>query len=179
MNKANVEELDGAMKFLKRYKSFFQLDEDDIQEILIKFNNNYDSELGGIKTFLKTVIRNYNTSKWRKAASPKYGHTAIKIDDIKDGDDREWLMSKISSEEVNELEEEETETYQIKIINMALNILTEKQREVICKTFFEEKNAYQIAEELNTTYQNVYLLKFRALARMEEFYKKNNIKMVF
>lgn len=179
MNKATTEELNDAMKFLKRYKSFFQLDEDDIQEIIIRFNENYDSELGGIKTFLKTVIRNYNTSKWRKAASPKYAHSEIKIDDINEDDSKEWLMSKIAAEEVNELEDEELNTYQIKIINLALNELTEKQRLVICKTYFEYKNAYEIAAEINTSYQNVYLLKCRALSRMEEFYKKNNIKMNF
>ena len=173
------EEINSAIKFLNRYKHFFKLDDDDIQEILIKFNIGYDSNKGAISTFLKTTITNYMISKWRNTKLLKNAHTAIKIDDVKEDDNREWLMAKIASDDVNILEEKESLAEQIRIIGLALEVLTPKQRIIIEKIFFEQKTTYEISDEIGVTHQSISLAKFRALEKMNIFFKKNNIKMVF
>lgn len=171
-------ELEVAMKFLKNYKRFFQLDDDDVQEILIKFIVGYKNEAGAVSTFLGVLIRNYNITKWRKDASAKHSHTAIQIENVTEGDDREWLMGQIASNDPQI--EVYTDEEQFKdMIKLGLECLTKKQREVIELYFFEELTNQEIGDRLGITHQNASLHRFRAIEKMKLFFEKNNISWSF
>jgi RNA polymerase sigma factor (sigma-70 family) len=171
-------ELFEAIKFLKNYKKHFQLDEDDVQEILIKFHTSYNKELGAVSTFLATVITNYNATKWRSAGCAKHAHTAIQIDKVTQEDDREWLMAQIASNDAEIEVYDDIDRFK-GLITLGMSCLTKKKREIIQLYYFDEMTLYEVAKHLGTSHQNIHIHLQAAVAKMKLFFKKNDITCNF
>lgn len=171
-------EIDKAIKFLNNYKSYFQLDEDDIQELLITFYKGYNSESGAVSTFLVTAIRNYNINKWRKKARIKHAHTAVSLDKVTDDDERNWLQAKMASvDPTYELISDEERVS--KLLLLGMTCLTKKQRVIIEMLFFDGIGSTEIAKRLKITNQCVNNHKKLSISKMKVFFEKNNIKITF
>lgn len=52
-----------------------------------------------------------------------------------------------------------------------LNILTEKQRQVIVALYYEEKSVETIAKDLKLTPNAIYQIKFRAMEKLKKYLK--------
>ncbi len=55
-----------------------------------------------------------------------------------------------------------------------LNILTEKQRQVINALYYEEKSVETIAKDLKLTPNAIYQIKFRAMEKLKKYLKGEN-----
>lgn len=54
-----------------------------------------------------------------------------------------------------------------------LNVLTEKQRQVITAVYYEEKSIETIANDLKLTPNAIYQIKFRAMEKLNKYLKGN------
>ena len=52
-----------------------------------------------------------------------------------------------------------------------LNVLTEKQRQVITAVYYEEKSIETIANDLKLTPNAIYQIKFRAMEKLNKYLK--------
>lgn len=167
--------LEEATKFINRYKRKFQLNKDDIQDIKIKFWSNYKDDKGcSPDTFVKMLIDNHNVTKWRKQASPKYAHKPIYLDKV-DGyyseDRMDWLENLIAPDfDGFEFEDEQvSEIINSRLSDKMKEILTDNEEFVIRELFYNERSVVDISTELNTSKQNIYLIKNRALKKLSNF----------
>jgi len=64
--------------------------------------------------------------------------------------------------------EDESDTYRQKIVADTLNVLPQRQREVIYLKYYENMNYPEIADVLQINYQSVVNLVFRAIKRLRQ-----------
>jgi len=159
-----------AIKFIKNYKKFFKLDEDDIQDILIKFIIGYNQEQSAVSTFLVLLINNHNSSKWKKAATKKHSHISIKLDKVIEDDDAEWLQAMIANDDHLQPDIDEDKQVIKDKITKAMSTLKENEQYVLNKIYFDEITTNEIATQMGCKRQWVSAVHKRALKKLNKFF---------
>lgn len=112
---------------------------------------------------------------WHEDNKQKYQYNQLEKDEvtvyslerwIEDGGDVEDCTA-YSMEDDLIMQEEIAERKEI--VDMSLEILTQRQREVICLRFFEKKKFDEIALELNLSKSTIQVHLERSLKKMKEF----------
>ena len=175
-SKENRDYLQEAMDFIERYKSYLQLDEDDIQEVLIKFHKYYDPTKGtSPDTFVKLCADTHNATKWKSINRQKHKHIAIQIDKHQDNDDDEgfsnWLMGQLTPY-LNQFEHDIDAEYTKEELSKYMSVLSPNQRYVIEEVYLNGRSQTEIAKDMKCSRANVYTHRKNALLKIR---KKFNI----
>ena len=150
---------------IRRYYNKVNEYDDLIQEgnlVVLQCLKNYDKNkgtyfLGYVKTMLKFTYLNKHKEK-----------TCFSINQPVNGGEGE-LVDILESKKESPLDLLlEKENYDL--LYEALNILTDRQREVVIYFYVEDLSIGQIAEKLNITYRTVINTKTRALEKLKEYF---------
>jgi RNA polymerase sigma-70 factor (ECF subfamily) len=153
-------------------KSIFnlRLDDDDIQNIVIKVfeaynNGQYDATKASLSTWVYNIAKNYKISSNRKEFGSRYKkEKTISFVSI-DSEIDENSLSKYIDESSNE--------ESVSILNKAIQTLNETEKDVIALYYYNNYSLHQIAEELDMAYSNVKTISFRAKNKIKLFFDKN------
>jgi RNA polymerase sporulation-specific sigma factor len=151
---------------IRRYYNKVNEYDDLIQEgnlVVLQCLENYDKNkgtyfLGYVKTMLKFTYLNKHKEKICFSINQPVNDGEGELVDI--------LESKGESPLDLLLEKENYD-----LLYEALNILTDRQREVVIYFYVEDLSIGQIAEKLNITYRTVINTKTRALEKLKEYFK--------
>lgn len=153
-------------------KSIFnlRLDDDDIQNIVIKVfeaynNGQYDATKASLSTWVYNIAKNYKISSNRKEFGSRYKkEKTISFVSI-DSEINENSLSKYIDESSNE--------ESVSILNKAIQTLNQTEKDVIALYYYNNYSLRQIAEELDMAYSNVKTISFRAKNKIKLFFDKN------
>ncbi len=137
---------------------------DIAQEVIIKFWENraqYD-KLESVENYLFIMVRNEALNYMRSLRREKKRHE--KLERMEEADDSLW--NNIMEQEANFL------------LNRAIDILPPQAKRIVELSLLG-KSIREIADELEIAYNTVKVLKNRAIHKLREHFKKNNIRIDF
>jgi RNA polymerase sigma factor (sigma-70 family) len=162
------QEINKAYDYIDRYAKFFQLDEDDRQEIVIKFHKYYSIDGGtSVDTYTNMLIKQHRADKFYKQGQKRSGSTTS----ISAYESTDWIKN-LSTPECTTLEEKEAEEALKCQIKYYLDILSEKQRYVVEEYYLNEKSLREIAKDIGSTHQAVFAIKKYALGKIKKYINK-------
>ena len=174
MRKANNNDINEAYKWLTNYKVYWQLDDDDIQNIIIRFSRYYDNR-SKVITFLKIIVTSYQNTKYKRKMTIKDKHNfqecnfidndEISTDTLKfigtnDTNPEHILIEKENDDEVNKVS--------TTLIPNLLAKCTPKQRYIIEQVFIQEREQKDVATELKISRQAVSDTIAKGLIKMRK-----------
>lgn len=172
------EKIKEAINFLDNYKEYFHLNEDDLQELLIKFHLHYNPDKGEVSTFLVPIIHNHNRTKWRKERAPKHAHTPVYLDKERDLDTVNWIQGIISTNDES-FEIYTNDKRNEDVIKEVMTTLNENQRNVITKYYFDEMTLGEIAKERGISRQAVQQTISSGINKIKKYLINNDINVSF
>lgn len=111
--------------------------------------------LGYVKTMLKFMYLDKHKRKYHTSLNEKLKDGETEIIDLLVSEDRDILESIIINEEMDEL-------------NQVLNILTNRQKEIIILFYIERLSMGEIASKLGISYRTVVNTKTNALKKLNQ-----------
>lgn len=145
-------EIKEAYALVNKFKRYYQFNEDDVQTIMLKFFQTYNSEKNEIKPFLILLCKQHNVSKWYRQGQKR---TATSIAHIDASESLDWQRY-LTTDDVLHLELEEEKQHNAKLVEKYLDLLLPTQRYVIVEHYFKEIPILKIAEELGISRQAVH-----------------------
>ena len=148
--------------FLRRWKRAKGFDDDDIQEIIIRFTTqytpNYNNEIQ-----LYTLIKQQTYKKYFNVTQ-KHSSTTMSYDAIDYSD----ALRTLSVDPSYELEEKESEMALKQQLQGLLNQLTKKQRYAIEEVYLKERSQVDVSIELGLSHQAINNLITTGLAKLNK-----------
>lgn len=175
-------QMDEAIEFFKKYKSYFNnlgVNEDNIQNVLLKFHQYYDPTKDvKVSTFCKMLVNQEMSRQQLNGKLLKNAGVTFSIDKTfnDDGDDDGYaaFLNSLGAVEMDlDMDKELYDEEQLKLIKEMLSVLTKTQREVIEAHYIEGISLTDIALERGVTKQSVSQAHRISLNKMREFKNKN------
>lgn len=145
-------EVDEAYGMIRKFKRYYKFDEDDIQTVMLKFFQTFNSNKNEIKPYLILLCKQHNVTKWYRQGQKR---TATSITHIDANESLDWQRY-LTTDDVLHLELEEEKQHNIQLVEKYLDLLLPTQRYVIVEHYFKEVPILKIAEELGISRQAVH-----------------------
>jgi RNA polymerase sigma-70 factor (ECF subfamily) len=166
------KEVKEVYKILANYKNKLQLTQDLIQDIVMKVVKNYDegkynADKSTFTTWVYSIAKNHKITQDRKENGSSFEkekqRSFLRIDvDI--------FESSLADENNDDKEIQlEKET----LIKKAIEQLSEKEKDVIIKFYYEDYSVQQIAAEIEETESNIKTILFRTRNKIKVFLQKD------
>jgi RNA polymerase sigma factor (sigma-70 family) len=139
-----------------------QISEDMVQNVffrMLKYRKNFTGS-GEFKTWMYHVARNVISDHYRKSKRTP-SHNSLQLQDYEE---------KIAGEQLADYQMEKQQ--ELKNLELAMNNLSDENRELLVLCRFQELKYHEIAEILNTTEGAVKVRMHRALSQLKINYLK-------
>lgn len=163
------EHLQDAIIQLTNYAYQWNLTEDDQQDIIIRFIQTFQPDKGTSPTTWVTYLAKQHLFTKARPSQKRTGSLS-RINHIEGAED---FHTALHTTQEMEFIQKEQEAIKMDLLTKLLDVLTPKQRLIINAQFFEGKNQYQLAEELNMTPQGICIATKTAIRKMQRH--NNNI----
>lgn len=163
------EDINTCYKYLHKYKYHWNLSDDDVQDIVLKFFKYYTPNKGAsIHTFTRMLMAQLKVSGKLVSQLKKNASNGItRLDYIADWmeDDSKYL----AIEDAHPMEEHEQLQLDAELIQRFLGVLTQNQREVIEFIYINELTIKEVANKLGISGHAVQDRKQKAIKKMQQF----------
>lgn len=158
--------VDQAIKFIDRYKSYFNWDDDLIQEALYKFTKYYEEGRGrSVNSFIKLCLESSKRDEIRIKNLKKNNGMIIPLYSINDG------KCNLPLNEYNELSDydlTDEEVKQQEKLKHAMNSLKDKDNYIIDQLFVQGRTIKDLSIEFGVSHQAMYAKKKTILNKLKK-----------
>lgn len=166
--KTNVtnEDILQSYDFMRRYMLFHGLDEDDVQEVAMKFFRYYKRDAGMTPaSFTNVLMKQRKQTKYFKQGLKRTG-TTVDIDQFESVDSLSMLGEELEFEFITN----EEESIKTAMVYSLLDVLTNKQKFVMEELYINGKTLTLVAKELKVSKAAISALKKAALIKIKKKY---------
>lgn len=165
------KEVKEVYKILANYKNKLQLTQDLIQDIVMKVVKNYDegkynADKSTFTTWVYSIAKNEKINADRKENGSSFEKEK----------QRTFLRIDVNIFESNlpiDDDEYEIQLEKEMMLKKAIEQLSEKEKDVIIKYYYEDYSVQQIAAEIEETESNIKTILFRTRNKLKVFLQKD------